>query len=1052
VEDAPLSGISLNKETTTVYLNQRDTLKITYSPEDAYNKAITWTQNPTGVVSTSYNNTTALLILTGLKEGTTTLTGKSSDGSFEVSCNVNVTFNHATGISLDKSELNLTAPNSESLTAIFSPANASNRTIKWTSSDEAIATVSGTSTSTSVKAVGAGTAIITAESTDDPDLKTTATVHVDFIPLTGFSIAKDSLIGVGASFYATATFTPENASDKTITWTSSDATIATASASGTSGYIRGLKKGSVWIYAETNGSFKDSIQVTVDTIHVTGITVTEPKEVWKPVTTSLWMPPFTVYPTNATDKTVTLTMDSSVVRLYSATMQYLKPYAVGDSWVYYTTQDGGYKDSLLVHITEVATSVSVEEERAMIVGDVAALSATVLPENSNPNVTWTSSDKSVASVDENGVVTALKAGMTNIIAASADVTTLKDTCVITVSNQISGSITLNETSKHLWLNDSFQLTPTVLPANTTNKRVMYKSSDYSVAFISSDGLVTAAGVGTADITVIAQDGGSNVVCTVTVGEIDYTAGVFFVNEDWFGHRNGSLNFLTNDGEWVYNAYERENPGKQLGCSSQYGTIYGGQLYIVSKQAKDPGASVQGSRLAVANAETVQSLAELVKIDEAGDNADGRAFLGVDEHKGYISTDNGIWIYDIDNAQITGQLQGTASGGGSYNGQTGTMLRVGDRVFAVNQSGGVMVIDANEDKIQTVIQAPLDGSNQRGYGSIVQSKDGNLWLSVASGVSGFGDAEDYLIKLNPYTLDTVRIALPAGWAVPNSWYAWTADGFCPSKQENKIYWKNSAGWFSSTKIYAYDIDSNQTELVYDLDDYDDGGWGFYGAAFRIDPVSDAIYAFLFRSFGENTYRTVKINPATKDVVTYPMENHYWFPALPVFPDNFAPVVSTGLTDTTVTKPVRIYLGDKATDVDSPEAAIVKSVLPGYDETLISAIVRNDSLLITPLKAGNTPLTVKFNSNGRVVTKDIVVTVDAFTGLNSINAQISVHPNPFAEYLLIQSTSDGKATIYDLSGRPVLITDVNVGSNKINTSALLKGVYMLKIGDKTMKIVK
>lgn len=82
------------------------------------------------------------------------------------------------------------------------------------------------------------------------------------------------------------------------------------------------------------------------------------------------------------------------------------------------------------------------------------------------------------------------------------------------------------------------------------------------------------------------------------GSVDYTKGTFIVNEDWYGHQNSSVNFLSEDGTWTYNAFQKENPGHELGCTSQFGTIYGDLLYIVSKQSKDGAASVEGSRLAV----------------------------------------------------------------------------------------------------------------------------------------------------------------------------------------------------------------------------------------------------------------------------------------------------------------------------------------------------------------------------------------------------------------------------------------------------------------------
>ena len=115
--------------------------------------------------------------------------------------------------------------------------------------------------------------------------------------------------------------------------------------------------------------------------------------------------------------------------------------------------------------------------------------------------------------------------------------------------------------------------------------------------------------------------------------VDYTKGTFIVNEDWYGHQNSSVNFLSDDGTWTYNAFQRENPGHELGCTSQFGTIYGDLLYIVSKQSKDGAASVEGSRLAVIDAKTMQVKKEFQTINSAG--ADGRSFLGVDLTKGYM---------------------------------------------------------------------------------------------------------------------------------------------------------------------------------------------------------------------------------------------------------------------------------------------------------------------------------------------------------------------------------------------------------------------------------
>ena len=64
-------------------------------------------------------------------------------------------------------------------------------------------------------------------------------------------------------------------------------------------------------------------------------------------------------------------------------------------------------------------------------------------------------------------------------------------------------------------------------------------------------------------------------------QVDYTKGTFIVNEDWFGHQNSTVNFLSDDGKWTLRAFQKENPGHELGCTSQFGTIYGDKFYIVS---------------------------------------------------------------------------------------------------------------------------------------------------------------------------------------------------------------------------------------------------------------------------------------------------------------------------------------------------------------------------------------------------------------------------------------------------------------------------------------
>jgi dTDP-4-dehydrorhamnose reductase len=101
-------------------------------------------------------------------------------------------------------------------------------------------------------------------------------------------------------------------------------------------------------------------------------------------------------------------------------------------------------------------------------------------------------------------------------------------------------------------------------------------------------------------------------------------------------------------------------------------------------------------------------------------------------------------------------------------------------------------------------------------------------------------------------------------------------------------------------------------------------------------------------------------------------------------------------------------------------------------------------------GYGPNTAVYFSLDKLQVIDNSVTIP--TKINDLTAEISVYPNPFAESIIVNTTSEGKVTVYDLSGRVVLSATVQAGENKINTSTLNKGVYILKQGLNTVKIVK
>jgi transglutaminase/protease-like cytokinesis protein 3 len=167
------TNISLNKSTDNLQVGQTDTLIPTITPDNATNKAVTWTSSdPTIATVDSTGKVTAV------KEGTATITATTADGS-NLSASCAVTVNSATvtatGITLNKSTDALTTGNTDQLSAILTPSNVTTTNVTWTSSDPTIATVDATGKITAIKE---GIATIMATTGDGSSLNASCTVNI----------------------------------------------------------------------------------------------------------------------------------------------------------------------------------------------------------------------------------------------------------------------------------------------------------------------------------------------------------------------------------------------------------------------------------------------------------------------------------------------------------------------------------------------------------------------------------------------------------------------------------------------------------------------------------------------------------------------------------------------------------------------------------------------------------------------------------------------------------------------------------------------------------
>jgi uncharacterized protein YjdB len=259
------------------------------------------------------------------------------------------------------------------------------------------------------------------------------------IPVTGVSVSPTSApLTVGGTQQLTATVSPSDATNKTVTWSSSNASVATVNSSG---LVMAVAAGTATITVTTqDGGFIATSAITVNTpnVAVTGVSVS-------PTTASINVGvtqqlTATVLPGDATNKIVTWSSsNASVATVNSSGL--VMAVAAGTATVTATTQDGGFiaTSAITVNTPNVAvTGVSVSPTTASInLGVTQQLTATLLPgDATNKTVTWSSSNASVATVNSSGLVTAVAAGTATVTATSQD-GDFTATSAITVNSAIN---------------------------------------------------------------------------------------------------------------------------------------------------------------------------------------------------------------------------------------------------------------------------------------------------------------------------------------------------------------------------------------------------------------------------------------------------------------------------------------------------------------------------------------------------------------------------------------------------------------------------------------
>ncbi|GKU83830.1 Ig-like domain-containing protein [Niallia sp. NCCP-28] len=294
----------------------------------------------------------------------------------------------------------------------------------------------------------------------------------------------------------TATVNPSTVTNKNVSWSSSNPTVATVDASGN---IKARKAGNTTITATAKGnmSVTKSVKLTVNNIVPTGLKVSKYSlNISNNQTIKVTA---TITPTEAADKTVLWKSSNIKVATVDAKGN-IKGKATGSATITATAKANG-KISKKIAVKVSAKTVKVNRKSlSIIAGKTGMLSATVTPSDStDKTVKWRSNNTKIATVDSKGKVTGKTKGTTTIIASVKGAKEVK--IKVTVTSPIPAkSVKINKKSATLIKGKTLTLSATVSPSNTTNKTIKWKSSNANVAKVDSKGKVTAVGAGTAKIT------------------------------------------------------------------------------------------------------------------------------------------------------------------------------------------------------------------------------------------------------------------------------------------------------------------------------------------------------------------------------------------------------------------------------------------------------------------------------------------------------------------------------------------------------------------------
>ena len=375
----PVQSVGLNNSTLALSEGEGAQLTAHFNPENATNQNVTWRSDNESIAKVNEKGE-----VVGQKEGKTTITVTTEDGGKTATCEVTVkkAIVPVQSVGLNNSTLALSEGEGAQLTAHFNPENATNQNVTWKSENTEIAKVNEKGEVVGQKE-GTTNIIVTTE--DGGKTATCAvTVKKAVHKVEGVGLNQSTLaLSEGEEAQLTAHFNPENATNKTVTWTSDNPKIVTVDG----GKVTAVSAGTATITVTTeDGNHKATCTVTVipKTVQVSGIQVQGSASVYVGGSTKLTA---TVTPTNATNQKVTWSSNNESVATVG-TDGTVTAVSAGTATITATAQDGsGISGSCVVTVQQADTTAlkaKVTEAQALLdKTEVSAQNGTDIPPMKN---------------------------------------------------------------------------------------------------------------------------------------------------------------------------------------------------------------------------------------------------------------------------------------------------------------------------------------------------------------------------------------------------------------------------------------------------------------------------------------------------------------------------------------------------------------------------------------------------------------------------------------------------------------------------------------------